>query len=152
MTLEELSRLDYPGAMDLILAYTTDIKRHDIDIQNLRKNAGVWESKVRLAEAKGLPDLAQEAKKQLARIEEQVAPIEASKAELFADVSRLKEALPGMKAKVRSIDPDRLQAELSMMTGEALDPAKAELDKQLNSLEKDSGDTALEALKRKMGL
>jgi phage shock protein A len=152
MTLEELSRLDYPGAMELILAYSTDIKRHDIDIQNLRKEAEVWGSRVRLAEAKGLADLAQEAKKQAADIEEHIASIEASRAELSTDVARLKEALPGMKARERSIDPDRLQAELSMMTGEALDPAKAELDKQLGALEKDSGDSALQALKRKMGL
>jgi phage shock protein A len=152
MTLEELSRLDYQGAMDLIYAYTTDIKRHDIDIQSLKKEAEVWASRVGLAEAKGLADLAGEARKRLAEVTERIGSIEASRKELSADVARLKEALPGIKARVRSIDPDRLQAELSMMTGEALDPEKAELDRQLGSLEKDTGDAALDALKRKMGL
>ena len=152
MTLEELSRLDYPGAMDLIYAYTTDIKRHEIDIRSLGKEAEIWGSRVRLAEEKGLAELAAEARKRLAAIEENIGSIEASRKELAADVARLKEALPGIKARVRSIDPDQLQAELSMMTGEALDPAGADLDRQLGELEKEKGDTALEALKRKMGL
>jgi len=152
MTLEELSHLDYQGAMDLIYAYTTDIKRHDIDIRNLKGEAEAWGSRIQLADGKGLPDLAAEARKRLAEVEEHIASIEASRNELSADVARLKEALPGIKARVRSIDPDQLQAELSMMTGEALDPAGADLDRELGKLEKSTGDEALEALKRRMGL
>ena len=152
MTLEELSHLDYQGAMDLIYAYTTDIKRHDIDIRNLKGEAEVWGSRIQFADGKGLPDLAAEARKRLAEVEEHIASIEASRNELSADVARLKEALPGIKARVRSIDPDQLQAELSMMTGEALDPAGADLDRELGKLEKSTGDEALEALKRRMGL
>ncbi|MCX7026105.1 MAG: hypothetical protein NT061_01155 [Spirochaetes bacterium] len=152
MTLEELSRLDYPGAMDLIFAYTTDIKRLEIDIQSLKKEAELWGSRVRLAEGKGMADLALEAKKQLSGIEEHLASLKASGAELSADVARLKESLPAIKARERSIDPDQLQAELGMITGEALDPDKAKLDKELASLEKEDGESALQALKHKMGL
>lgn len=153
MTLEELSRLDYQGAMDLLFAYTTDIKRHEKDIESLRQESELWNSRVSLAEGKGLADLAAAAREQLDRLQQKIAEIDASKAELARDVLRLKEALPGLKAKERSIDPDRLLAELSMMTGEALEPEKAAAERELDALGKTKpADDALAALKRKMGL
>jgi chromosome segregation ATPase len=153
MTLEELSRLDYDGAMNLLFAYTTDIKRHDKDIEALNKDIALWSSRVSLAEGRGLAELAAGARTQLAQLETKRGEIQASRAELERDASRIKEALPGIKAKERSVDPDMLQAELSMMTGELLDPEKARLDRELDALSK-AGSAAdpLEALKRKMGL
>lgn len=153
MTLEELSRLDYSGAMDLLFAYTTDIKRHDKDIEALKKDIALWTSRVSLAESKGMVELAAGARSQVTQLEGKLAEIEASRAELDRDARRIKESLPGIKAKERSIDPDMLQAELSMMTGEALDPEKAKLDRELDALSKaESAADPLEALKRKMGL
>jgi len=172
MTLEELSRLDYQGAMDMLFAYTTDIKRHEKDMDALRKEIGLWSSRVTLAEGKGLAELAGAAKAQLAQLNGKLAEIEASRAELARDAQRIKESLSGIKAKERSIDPDLLQAELSMMTGEALDPGKAKLERELSALEGAAGtsaagatertgatggagapaEDALSALKRKMGL
>ncbi|MFZ3110313.1 MAG: hypothetical protein WA234_06450 [Rectinemataceae bacterium] len=153
ITLEELSKLDHGAAMDLLFAYTTDIKRHEKDIEALKKDAALWASRVSLAEARNLPELAAGAKTQLSGLEARLSGIQASKAELERDAARIKEALPGIKAKERSIDPDQLQAELSMMTGEALDPEKARLDRELDTLAKTGADSdPLEALKRKMGL
>lgn len=152
MTLEELSKLDYPSAMNLIYAYTTDIKVHEKDLESLRKEAALWEARVGLARDKGLADLEAGASARLSQVNEKILSIETSRGELSRDLSRLKEALPGLKAKERSIDPDMLQAELSMMTGEALDPGKASLDKELKALETPSGGDALAELKRKMGL
>jgi phage shock protein A len=153
MTLEELSRLDYSGAMDLLFAYTTDIKRHDKDIEALKKDIALWTSRVSLAEGKGMTELAAGARGQVTQLEAKLSEIQASKGELQHDAIRIKEALPGIKAKARSIDPDRLQAELAMMTGEALDPEKAKLDRELDALSKvGSPDDPLAALKRKMGL
>jgi len=157
MTLEELSRLDYQGAMELLFAYTTDIKRHEKDMESLEKEIALWTSRVSLAEGKGLADLAAAARAQLDQLKGKAAEIAASKAELARDAQRIKESLSGIKAKERSIDPDLLQAELSMMTGEALDPGKAKLEKELADLGV-SGSTAspaedaLSILKRKMGL
>lgn len=153
MTLEELSRLDYDGAMNLLFAYTTDIKRADKEIDALRKEIALWTSRVSLAEGKGLTELAAGARAQLAQLDAKVADILASRAEMERDTGRIKEALPGIKAKERSIDPDLLQAELSMMTGEALDPEKAKLDRELDALSKTDGSAdPLAALKRRMGL
>jgi len=156
ISLEELSRLDVDGANELVFAYVTDIKRLGKEAAELEKAVELWRSRVALAEGKGLTELAEGAKKQLAETESRKASIEASAAELTADVQRIKEALPGIKAKVRSIDPDKLAAELAMMTGEAMDPGKADLDREFNSLDKAGNErgteSALEALKRRMGL
>jgi chromosome segregation ATPase len=160
MTLEELSHLDYQGAMDMLFAYTTDIKRHEKDVDALRKEIEIWSSRVKLAEGKGMTELAEAAKTQVSQLNGKIAEIDASRAELVRDAQRIKESLSGIKAKERSIDPDLLQAELSMMTGEALDPEKAKLERELSALESagaagEAGapaEDALTALKRKMGL
>lgn len=152
MTLEELSRLDYRSAMDLMYAYTTDVKRHEKDLESLRQEESVWEGRTRLAREKGLADLEAGANERATQIREKIQSIEASRSEFARDLARLKEALPGLKAKERSIDPDMLQAELSMMAGEDLDPGKAKLEKELKVLETPSGNDALAELKRKMGL
>ncbi|HCO49643.1 MAG TPA: hypothetical protein DIT55_09590, partial [Spirochaetaceae bacterium] len=106
ITLEELSKLDHGAAMDLLFAYTTDIKRHEKDIEALKKDAALWASRVSLAEARNLPELAAGAKTQLSGLEARLSGIQASKAELERDAARIKEVLPGIKAKERSIDPD----------------------------------------------
>ena len=79
----------------------------------------------------------------------------------------MKEALPGLKAKERSIDPDLLLAELSMMATGDPDPERAAVERELDALAKPGAaaapavpggegsngtEDALAALKRKMGL
>jgi chromosome segregation ATPase len=139
--------------MELLFAYTTDLKRHEKDMEALQKEADMWDSRVKLAEGRGLAELAEGARGQAAQIRAKISEIETAKAELERDASRIKEALPSIKARQRSIDPDQLQAELSMMTGEALEPEKAKLERDLDALSKnESADDPLAALKRKMGL
>ena len=152
LSLEELSRLDDEGAMQLLFAYTTDIKRHDKDIEALEKEIALWTSRVSLAESKGMAALADGARGQVAQLQARLAELRGSRSELESDASRIREALPSIKAKRRSIDPDQLQAELSMMTGEALDPGTASLEKELGALEAAQAEDPLAALKRKHGL
>lgn len=152
MTIEELSKLDYDGARGMLLAYTTDLKRCDQDLATLEKELGLWTSRVSLAESRGLAELAEAAREQLTSLQERKVALEGSRSELVAELARLKEALPAIKARERSVDVDRLQAELDMLTGKALEPEKAELNEKLSALEQDDGESALQALKRKMGL
>ena len=152
LSLEELSRLDHEGAMQLLFAYTTDIKRCGKDIEALEKDIALWTSRVALAESKGMAALAEGARGQVSQLQAKLAELSGSKAELEGDAARIKDALPSIKAKERSIDPDQLQAELSMMTGEALDPGKASLEKELGALEAAQEEDPLAALKRKHGL
>lgn len=142
MTLEELSKLDYQGAMELMVAYSTDIKMQEKELELQKKEAALWASRVSLAESKALADLAQAARERHGQIQEKIIALENSILELKQDVARLKEALPGLKAKERSIDPDELLAELSMMTGEAMDPEKAQFDREFVALEGSAGGTS----------
>ncbi len=153
ISLEELSKLDEAGAMELLLAYTTDIKRHDKDIEALERDRQLWDSRIKLAEGKGLSELAQGARAQLSRIEASLSGITAAREELKLDVSRIREALPSIKARRRSIDPDLLQAELSMLAGGEEEASAAKLEDEFKALEgaAESVDP-LEKLKRKMGL
>ncbi len=153
ISLEELSKLDEAGAMDLLLAYTTDIKRHDKDMETLEKDISLWKSRVSLAESKGLVELAAGARSQVVQVEAKKADILAARQELQADVIRIREALPSIKARRRSIDPDMLKAELDMLQGLDPDSNEAAVDREFKNLEQkaDPADP-LEALKRKMGL
>lgn len=142
MTLEELSKLNYQGAIELMVAYSTDIKMQEKELEPLKKEVALWASRVSLAESKALADLAQAARERHGQIQEKIIALENSILELKQDVARLKEALPGLKAKERSIDPDQLLAELSMMTGEAMDPEKAQFDREFAALEGSAGGTS----------
>lgn len=153
ISLEELSKLDEAGAMELLLAYTTDIKRHDKDIEALEKDRQLWKSRVKLAEERSLAELAQGARAQLSRIEASLSGLVAARDELKLDVFRIREALPAIKARRRSIDPDLLQAELSMLVGEEQGLPAAKLEDEFKALEEKAEDQdPLEKLKRKMGL
>lgn len=167
MDLRELSGLDLQGARNLLFACTTDLKRHEKDINTLRAELGLWTQRTSLAESKGMAELAGAARARAAEITAKIGAIEESFAEIRSDISRLKEALPGIAAKERSIDPDRLLAELQLLTGELLDPDKARLERELATLSSGAqaaggspastptatpGEDALAALKRKMGM
>jgi len=153
MTLEELSHLDYGSAQELLMAYATDIKRHEKDIEALDADISLWNSRVRLATDKGMAELSIQAQAQCDSLKAKRDEIAASKAQLEGDLRRIKELLPELKAKRRSIDPDALEAELAMMTGEALEPEKAKAEQEIKGLEQQAGvEDALAALKRKMGL
>lgn len=153
ISLEELSKLDEAGAMDLLLAYTTDIKRHEKDMEGLERDRQLWDSRVKLAEGKGLAELAEGARTQLSRIEASLSGIVAARDELRLDVSRIREALPSIKARRRSIDPDLLQAELSMLAGGEEEASAAKLEDEFKALEGAAENAdPLEKLKRKMGL
>lgn len=152
MTLEELSKLDYDGAQALLIAYATDIKRHEKDLQALDEQIALWSSRIKLAQDKGMADLSNQAQAQYQGLVEKRKEIADSKAELESDLERIKEKLPELKAKRRSIDPDALQAQLAMLTGEALEPEKAKSEKELKGLEQAADlDAALAALKKRMG-
>jgi hypothetical protein len=92
-------------------------------------------------------------------------PFTCSAATIRADIARLREALPAIRARARTVDPDRLLAELQLLTGELLEPAgsgmgTASLEREFDALERDTPqpqsqpgkEDALSALKKKMGL
>jgi hypothetical protein len=129
----DLTGLDLEGAKEYIFAYSVDVKRLDKAIADGLAELERWKGRVALAEGRQ-PALAEAAR---ARVEEEsgkLASLEAERADLRAKIGRMREQLPMIKARERSIDPDRLLAELQLMTGELLheeggrSPAATEAD------------------------
>jgi chromosome segregation ATPase len=151
----ELLSLDLDGARDYLLAWATTIKRYDQDLAALDATIGTWRSRIDLAASKGQAELAEAAKAKAEELEAQRASLALEKEGLSRDLSRLKERIPYLKSRQRSIDPDRLLAELQAMTGDILEAepgATAALDAELEKTEKQSrAEDALAELKRRMG-
>lgn len=149
---QEFLSLDLEGAREYLLAYTTTLKQYDKDIASFDQDLALWKGRVGLAEGKGEAALADAARARMAELEAKRQSLAAERAGIAGDVVRIKERLPYLKARERSVDPDRLLAELQMMTGSLLEPEKAVADRELEATEKDSkANDALAELKRKMG-
>ncbi len=158
---ENLSGLDLEAAKEYIFAYAVDAKGLEKEIADIQVELERWKGRLALAEAKaaaGDPSMAalvQAASAKATELAAKIAALEAERADLRAKVARMREQLPMIKARERSIDPDRLLAELQMMTGELLgddaggrSAAATEADfAKLESAAKAEAD--LDALKRK---
>lgn len=122
---KEFLSLDLEGAKEYMLAYATSMKRYEIDMTAVRSELALWKGRVSLAESKGAAELAAGATAKVAEIEGRLQGLEAERQNLAGELARIRERLPYLKARERSIDPDQLLAELQMMTGELLDDGGA---------------------------
>jgi phage shock protein A len=162
---ENLAGLDLDSAKEYIFAYAVDVKRLDKEISEAQGELERWKGRLALAEGKlaagdgAMAALVQAAGAKVAEREGKIAALEAERAGLRAKVARMREQLPMIKARERSIDPDRLLAELQLMTGELLGPeaaspeggrSAAATEADFAKLESQSkADAELEALKRR---
>ncbi len=118
MTPQELSKLDYEGASELLLAYATDAKKYEKEIAALKSQAEEWKSKAALARSRAMPELSEAASQKASELEAKAQELSLELASLRRDIGQLREALPIIKAKQRRVDPDLLLAELSMIVGD----------------------------------
>jgi hypothetical protein len=164
----DLTGLDLSAAKDYIFAYAVDAKRLDKDIADAEVELERWKGRVGLAESKLAADpsmaaLVQAARAKMEETGARIASLVAERAELRAKIARMRQQLPMIQARERSIDPDRLLAELQMMTGELLGDSgssepgaegrsKAATEADFAKLESDAkADADLDALKRRAG-
>jgi phage shock protein A len=152
---EELAGLDLESAREYVFAYAVDVKRLDKEIAAARSELELWKGRAALAQSKAMADLAQAAESRRAETEPKLSALESERAGLAAKLSRLREQLPMIRARERSIDPDRLLAELQLMTGELLGNAEegaAATDKAFAELEAEqAAESSLAELKRRSG-
>jgi phage shock protein A len=156
----DLSGLGLEGAKEYIFAYAVDAKRLDKAIADSLAELERWKGRVALAEEKQ-PALAEAARAKAAEEAGKLASLEAERADLRAKIGRMREQLPTIKARERSIDPDRLLAELQLMTGELFGSAEgagegpggpAATEAEFAKLEAGANaDSELEALRRRAG-
>jgi hypothetical protein len=123
-----LSGLDLEAAREYIFAYSVDLKRLDKAAADSSAELERWKNRVALVDGKlasspgeaSLASLAEAARAKIAEESGKLASLEAERAELRGKIARMREQLPMIKSQERSVDPDRLLAELQLMTGELL--------------------------------
>ncbi len=160
-----LSGLDLDAAKEYIFAFAVDAKNQEKAIADARGELEIWKGRVTLAEGRlakagpagdpSMDSLAQAARSKVEELAGKMAALEAERADLRSKIEAMRAQLPMIKARERSIDPDRLLAQLQMMTGELLgespegrSPAATEAD--FAKLESEARtDSELEALKRR---
>jgi hypothetical protein len=122
----DLRGLDYDSAREYILAFAVDAKRMDKEISEAGAELERWKERAALAEGKlaggdaSMAALAEAARAKAAEQAQKIAALEAERAELRSKAEAMRLQLPMIRASERSIDPDRLLAELQLMTGELL--------------------------------
>jgi phage shock protein A len=153
---ESLEGLDLAAAREYILAYAVDAKRIEKEISEAKAEAGRWADRKTLAEGKlaagdqSMAALAQAAASKAADFEGKAATLASERDELLAKVERMRQKLPMLGSRERSVDPDLLLAQLQMVTGELLGELSPSSDAQFAKLESEAkADAALEALKRR---
>ena len=143
MTPQELSKLDYEGASQMILADTIDAKKYEKEIAALRSEAQDWKARAAEAQSKAVPELSQAALQRASQLESKALELSAELVAIRRDIEQLQEALPIIKAKQRRVDPDQLLAELSMIVGlDALGDNKEsgpKSDSTTSNVDKDTG-------------
>jgi phage shock protein A len=116
----DLRGLDAQGARRYVLAFVTTLKESQRRLKSLEAELRTWSDRAALARSKGREDLASAADAKAASLGPRLAEARAEEADLLGKVSVLKEKL---KLKLhgeieRSVDSERLEAELEMLTGE----------------------------------
>jgi len=123
-----LSGLDLEAAREYIFAYSVDLKRLDKAAADSSAELERWKNRAALVEGKqasspgdaSLPALAEAARAKVAEEAGKLSSLEAERSELRSKINLMRDQLPMIKARERSVDPDRLLAELQLMTGELL--------------------------------
>ena len=148
----DLSGLDLAGVKAYLLDFATAAKMTRKALDAVGAEVELWGKRVALAEGKGMADLATQARAKLSELEAKRAALAAELAETESKVRSIRERLPMVAARERSVDADRLLAELQMMTGNLLDEGKASLEGQMAALESEASVAqSLDELKRPKG-
>jgi phage shock protein A len=141
---EDLRGMGVADAKEYILHYITTLKLTEKKHGELAGEQEKWLSRVNLARSRGAEDLAQTAQGEADKLQAERDSLAAEIAGLKTQIQRMRDQLPGLAARERSVDPDLLEQELLIALGE---DGKAELDRQFKAAE---ANAALEALKMKM--
>ena len=116
----DLRGLDARAAREYVLAFVMTLKEAERQRGKLASELGLWTERAALARSKGRGDLADAAEARAAGIQPRLAEAEAEENRLRAGASVLKERLRlKMHGEVdRSIDSEKLEADLEMLVGE----------------------------------
>jgi predicted nucleic acid-binding Zn-ribbon protein len=143
-TPEDLSGMGAADAKEYIFRYITTLKLTEKKHGELTGEYDKWLARLELARSRGAEDLALAAQGQADKVRAERDALEAEIADLKARIRRMRNQLPGLAARERSIDPDLLEQELLIALGGTPGEDRApELERQFAA-------AALEALKAKL--
>jgi phage shock protein A len=151
---DDLTGMEGVAAKEYIAAHLTSLKLTERKIAELDAELEKWRSRLELARSKAAEELVTASEAELTRLQTEKARLSAEADELKSMIERMRHQLPGLAARVRTIDPDLLEQELLMATGRMPgDEALVQTERKLATMEKQvRSDDALQALKVKMGL
>ena len=136
-------------AKEYILALFATLKLTEKEIRLQEDESAKWRGRMDLARSRGIDDLLAEAEKEAQRADTKLAGLREEKRDLANQIEALRQQLPGLAARERTIDPDLLEQELLAILGRTGE--EAETERTFCKLEKESAaDAALEALKEKL--
>ena len=145
---ENLRGMGVADAKEYVFHYITTLKLAEKKSEELAGKHKKWLARIDRARSGGMEDLALEAQAEADKLQSEREALGAEIADLKTRIQRMRDQLPGLAARERSIDPDMLEQELLIAAGGAPgDDSKAELDRQFEAVE---ADAALAALKMKM--
>ncbi|AEF86829.1 hypothetical protein TREPR_3376 [Treponema primitia ZAS-2] len=145
---DDLRGMGAVDAKEYIFHYITTLKLTEKKREECSTEYEKWAARVSLAQSRGAQDLAPQAQAEADKMQAQRDALDAEIAGLKGQIQRMRDQLPGLAARERSVDPDLLEQELlialGLTPGEELKPG---LERQFEEAE---ADAALEALKAKM--
>ena len=145
--------MDVSGAKEYLFGLISTLKLTEKSIQDLDVDLDKWNSRVELSRLKGHPDLALEAEKEVELLKSKRQQLTLETNELRSQIEEMRQQLPLLAARERSIDPDLLEQELLITAGYL--PGEEEnvrKNRLFDKMEKDAAaDAALSELKAKMG-
>jgi phage shock protein A len=145
---ENLRGMGVADAKEYIFHFTTALKLAEKKHEELSGEHEKWLSRVDLAQSGGKEDLALSAQGEADKLRSARDALAAEITDLKVRIRRMRDQLPGLAARERSIDPDLLEQELLIARGGGPgEDDKAVLDRRFEDAE---ADAALEALKMKM--
>jgi len=148
-TSTNLAGMSAAAAKEYIFGFAATLKMTEKEIRSLEEDAAKWQGRADLAHSRGIAGLAAEAEKETAKAAARLDTLREEERALKSQIDSMRQQLPGLAARERSIDADILEQELLMALGQSGEEAKTE--RAFRELEqKDAADAALQALKARM--
>ena len=138
-----LDGMDVASAKEYVLSYISTLKNIQKEMKTLTNELSLWKEREKFAAERGREDLRSAATLKAQEVTEKLIILQSEEKDLAGKVKALMENLKNLQAGFTpSVDAERLQAELEMLTGGP--------DKVAEELKEEETLAELEKLKRKM--
>jgi len=115
----DLSGMDLASAKEYVMAYITTLRQTQSKMKEIAGELALWQQRISFSRERGRADLAAAAEMKVKEISEILSTLVNEEKDIAVKVSTLMKNLKKLKAGfIPTVDAERLQAELEMITGE----------------------------------